>query len=103
MYIATRQFWDSFQEPVEQPLLVFRIAEEKPHRHNVLKTSVVPLALSNHLPNLLPYLLPNLWKQSKTLSFVHIFMHLAHSVQYVCLPAMPWHQRDFAPSTHPPK
>ena len=34
-----RQVYTLFQEPVEQPLLGFMIAEEKPDRLNILKTS----------------------------------------------------------------
>ena len=31
------------------------------------------------------------------------FVHLAQPVLYVCLSPKSWHQKDFAPSTHPPK
>ena len=37
---VTRQVCNLFQEPVEQPLLGFRIAEEKWDRLNVLKNIV---------------------------------------------------------------
>ena len=37
--IITRQVYNLFQEPVKQPLLGVRIAEEKPDRHNILKAS----------------------------------------------------------------
>ena len=37
-------------------------------------------------------------------TFVPTFMHLEPPlVLYGCLSAEPWHERDFAPSTHPPK
>ena len=35
----TRQVFNVFQEPVEQPLLGFRIAEVKPDRLNIIKLS----------------------------------------------------------------
>ena len=35
--------------------------------------------------------------------FVPTFMHMAQLILFVCLSAKSGHQRDFAPSTHPPK
>ena len=59
----TRQVYNLFQEPVEQPPLGFSIAEEK--NRTVLKSKQVkklaaPWAPSNLLPNMLPNLSPDL-------------------------------------------
>ena len=41
--IVTRQVCNLFQEPVEQPLLGFRIAEEKTDRLNILHLKTRPV------------------------------------------------------------
>ena len=62
---VTRQVYNLFQEPVEQPPLGFSIAEEKYQTvlkpKNVKKLNLLP----NLLPNLSPDLLPNLWEHKK--------------------------------------
>ena len=63
LQLVTKQVYNLFQEPMEQPPLGFSIAEEKNYKvfkKKQVKKIVAPSAPSNLFPNLLPNVSPDL-------------------------------------------